>query len=78
MNQKVYDFENMDVEDLRRLASELYVRLSVSEKVLQFMNEIFNTLEEWSKWSSAQIDSIGYARAQADVQKILAGEEWVK
>lgn len=78
MSQKMYDFENMDVEDLRRLASELYVRLSVSEKVLQFMNDIFNTIEEWSKWSSAQTDSIGYARAQADVQKILAGEEWVK
>ena len=78
MSQKMYDFENMDIEDLRRLASELYVRLSVSEKVLQFMNDIFNTIEEWSKWSSAQTASIGYARAQVDVQKILAGEEWVK
>ena len=78
MNQKVYDFENMDIEELRRLASELCVRLSVSEKVLQFMNDIFNTLEEWSKWSSDQTDSVGYARAQADVQKIFAGEEWLK
>lgn len=78
MSQKTYDFENMDIEELRRVSSELYVRLSVSEKVLQFMNEIFNTLEEWSKWSSEQTDSIDYARAQADVQKILAGEEWIK
>ena len=78
MNQKVYDFENMDIEELRRLASELCVRLSVSEKVLQFMNDIFNTLEEWSKWSSDQTDSVGYARAQADVQKILSGESWIK
>ena len=78
MSQKTYDFESMDIEELRRVASELYVRLSVSEKVLQFMNDIFNTIEEWSKWSSAQTDSIGYARAQADVKKILVGEEWIK
>ena len=42
------------------------------------MNEIFNTIEEWSKWSSDQIDSVSYARAQADVKKILAGESWIK
>lgn len=78
MSQKTYDFESMDIEELRRVASELYVRLSVSEKVLQFMNDIFNTIEEWSTWSSAQTDSIGYARAQADVQKMLAGESWIK
>lgn len=69
MSQKTYDFESMDIEELRRVASELYVRLSVSEKVLQFMNDIFNTIEEWSKWSSAQTDIIGYACAQADVKK---------
>lgn len=78
MSQKMYDFENMDTEDLRRVSSELYVRLSVTERVLQFTDDIFNILQEWSTWSSAQTDSVGYARAQADVQKILAGEEWLK
>ena len=30
-----------------------------------------NEISEWAHWSSSETDSIQYARAQADVQKIL-------
>ena len=72
------DFENMNVEELRSVAADLYIEAGVMYEVLKYTCDILNTLKEWSTWSSAQADSIAYARAQADVQKILAGEEWIK
>lgn len=78
MNQKIYDFDNMNKTELKSALSDLYVEAGIMFDMIKYADNIFSTLKEWSTWSSAQTDNIGYARAQEDVKKILAGKEWIK